>query len=175
LPAACSSNTSEVLPGADDRADDGDPVEHGFEDRELDLVVGWQGDEHQRTAAPQRRVGLLECTWRYGKRDRLIHTAESLDRLDRVLFFGVDRELCAQLTRELELLIDHVDRDYMPSGECHVLDRKVSQAADAEYGNEIGRAGACDLTALYVVTPAQVSGAASNESTPSGTLTTYWA
>jgi hypothetical protein len=39
---------------------------------------------------------------------------------------------------------------------------------------EAGRAPE-SLTALYVVTPAHVSGAASSGSTPSGTLATYFA
>src|ERR1035441_3097350 len=70
---------------------------------------------------------------------------ELLDRLDWVFFGGVDRELGAELACEVELLIDHVDRDDPPSGDRRVLDREVSQAADAEHCPEIGRAGARDL------------------------------
>jgi hypothetical protein len=50
----------EVRAGADDRADDGDAVEYGLEDRQLDVVVGGQGDEDKRAATAQRAVRLLE-------------------------------------------------------------------------------------------------------------------
>src|ERR1039458_2496045 len=60
----------------------------------------------------------------------------------------VDRELSAELAGELELLIDHVDRYDPPSGDRRVLDREVSQTADAEHGNEIRGAGARDLDRL---------------------------
>jgi hypothetical protein len=63
----------------------------------------------------------------------------------------------------------NVDRHHAPAGDRGVLDREVTQAADAEDGDERVPA---TLTALYVVTPAQASGAASNGSMPSGTLTT---
>ena len=52
------------------------------------------------------------------------------------------RELGAQLTGELELLLVDVDRDDAPAGDRGVLDREVSEPADAEDGDEIGRAGA---------------------------------
>jgi len=37
--------------GADDRALDRDAVEHGLEDRQLDVIVGRQPDEDQCAAA----------------------------------------------------------------------------------------------------------------------------
>jgi hypothetical protein len=54
----------------------------------------------------------------------------------------------AEFTRELELLINHVDRDDPPSGDRRVLDREVAETADAEHGNEIRGARARDLDRL---------------------------
>ena len=76
---------AQVRAGADDRADDRDPVQHGLEDRQRDVVVGRQRDEHERAAPAQRAVGLLERPRRHRERDRLVGTAERLDRLDGIL------------------------------------------------------------------------------------------
>ena len=124
---------------------DRDPVEHGFEDRELDLVVRGQRDEYELPAAAQRPIRLLERAGRDGERDPLVDAAEPLDRLDRVFLLGVDGELGAELAREFELVVDHVDRDDSTAGDRRVLDREVSEAADAEHGHEIGGAGARDF------------------------------
>ena len=50
--------------------------------------------------------------------------------------------------------------------------REVAESADAEDRDELGGRTPATLTALYVVTPAHVSGAASSGATPSGTGTT---
>ena len=47
----------------------------------------------------------------------------------------------------------------------------MAQAADSDDADEVGRSVPATLTALYVVTPAQVSGAASTGLIPSGTGT----
>src|ERR1700733_1550512 len=136
---------AQILSSPDDRTHDRDSVKHGFEDRELDLVVRRQRDEHQLAAASQGLVGLLERSGRDGERDCLVDAAEPLDRLDWVLLLGIHGELGAELARELEFLVDHVDRDDPSSRDRRVLDREVPQAADAEYGYEIGGAGARDF------------------------------
>ena len=87
---------AQVFSCPDDRAHDRDPVEHGFEDRERDLIVRGQRDENELPAATERPIRLLERAWRDGKRDRLIDAAEPLDRLDRVFLLGVDGELGAE-------------------------------------------------------------------------------
>ena len=53
-----------------------------------------------------------------------------------------------------------------------VLDGEVAQAADAEHSDPLGRLDRATFMALYVVTPAQLNGAASTEVMPSGTGTT---
>jgi hypothetical protein len=133
---------AQLRPGADDRADDRDAVEHGLEDRQRHLVVRRQGDEHERAAATQRGERLLERARRYRQRDRLIGAAEGLDRLDRVLLGRVDGELGTQLAGEFELLVVQVDRDDAPARDRGVLDRQMAETADAEDGDEIRRAGA---------------------------------
>ena len=57
-------------------------------------------------------------------------------------------ELGAELARELELLVDDVDRDDPATGDRRVLDREVAETADAEHSDEIGGAGAGDLDRL---------------------------
>lgn len=53
-------------------------VEDGLEDRQLDLVVRRQADEHERPAAAQRPVGGFECLGRDGRDDRGVGPAEPL-------------------------------------------------------------------------------------------------
>ena len=139
---------AQVGSGADDRADDRDPVEDGLEDRQRDLVVRRQGDEDERAAAAQGAVRLLERRRRHGERDRLVGTAELLDRRHRVLAGRVDCELCAELASELELLVDEIDCDHASAGDRRVLDREVAEPADAEDGDEVRRACARDLDCL---------------------------
>jgi hypothetical protein len=100
-------------------------------------------------------------------------TAEILDRGDGIVTGSVDREFRAKIARWSQLLVGDVDRDDASTLDVGVLDGEVSQAADTEDGDEIRGFVPPSLTALYVVTPAQVNGAASCGSTPSGTLTTY--
>ena len=71
----------EILAGADDRADDGDAVEHRLKDRDAHRIVGRQRDEDQRSLAPQRCECLLECTRGYRQCDRGVSAPELLYRL----------------------------------------------------------------------------------------------
>ena len=50
----------QVAAGANNRTDDGDAVEHGLEDRQLDLVVRREADEHEAASALQAAVRLLD-------------------------------------------------------------------------------------------------------------------
>jgi hypothetical protein len=90
---------------------DRDPVQHGLEDRQRDLVVGGKRHEHELAAAPQRPVRLLERPRRDRQRNRLIGAPQGLDELDRILLGRADRVLGAELPSELELLIEQIDRD----------------------------------------------------------------
>ena len=48
LPARVElEDLAQVSAGSDDRADDGDPVQHGLEDRDGDVVVSGERDEHE--------------------------------------------------------------------------------------------------------------------------------
>src|SRR5215207_2590815 len=49
----------EIDARAHDRAGDGDAIQHGLEDRELDEVVGGKRDEHQPAVTAQAGEGLL--------------------------------------------------------------------------------------------------------------------
>ena len=65
-----------------------------------------------------------------------------------------------------------VDADDGGAGDCRILHGEVAEAADPDDADQVGRSvRRTTLTALYVVTPAQVSGAASIGSMPSGTVT----
>ena len=98
FPAACSSKTSRrSTRGPDDRADNGDAVENGLEDGELDVVLRRQGDEDERSSAAQRAVRLLERGRADCQRDRLVGSTQPLDELGRILLRGVDRELRTEL------------------------------------------------------------------------------
>ena len=133
---------AEILPRADDRADDGDPVQHGLEDRQGDLVVGRQRDEDERATATEGSVGLLERLRGHRQGDRLVGAAELLDRGDRVLLGCVDRELGAELAGELELVVMEVDRDDASTGDPRVLDRKMARARRRRRRRR-GRTSAC--------------------------------
>ena len=119
-----------------------------------------------KTSVPPRRSEPYACSnalRRDGERDRRVGAAEPLDRRGRVVLGRVDGELGAELARELELLVDDVDGDDAAAGDPRVLQGEMAEPADAEDGDEVGSAACPEtLTALYVVTPAQVSGAASN-------------
>src|SRR6266545_2744322 len=138
----------QVGAGTDDRADDGDAVEHGLEDGQPHVVVRRQRDEDERATAAQGPVRLLERLRRDGDRDCGIGTAELLDGLDRVLHERVHRVVGAELAGELELLVDQVHRDDRGAEDLGVLHGQVTQPADAEHRDERGRAGAGDLDRL---------------------------
>jgi hypothetical protein len=75
---------AQVLASADDRADNRDPVQNGLKDRERDLVVGRQRDEHERPTPPQRGIGLLKRSRGHGQGDRLVNSTPGDRRiLDR--------------------------------------------------------------------------------------------
>jgi len=67
-PAQCVQGVhlGEILPGADDRAHHGQPVQHGLEDRQGDRIVRRQRNEDQRATAAQRTECLLEDRRRDG-------------------------------------------------------------------------------------------------------------
>src|SRR6266540_4183649 len=111
----------QVGAGTDDRADDGDAVEHGLEDGQPHVVVRRQRDEDERATAAQGPVRLLERLRRDGDRDCGIGTAELLDGLDRVLHERVHRVVGAELAGELELLVDQVHRDDRGAEDLGVL------------------------------------------------------
>src|SRR6478735_860223 len=138
----------EVLARADDGAHHGDAVEHGFEDRQLHVVVGGQRDEHQGAAAPQRVVGLLERLGGHRNGDRRVRAAQLLDRLDRILGHRVDRVVGAEFLGQLQLLVHHIDRDDGRAGDLGVLHGQVTQAADAEHRDELARGGPRHLDRL---------------------------
>ncbi len=70
--------------------------------------------------------------------------------------------VCAEFLCEVEFFVLDIDRGDEAAGDLGVATRCAGVTPPT-------------LTALYVVTPAQVSGAASNEEIPSGTWTTYFA
>ena len=105
-------------------------------------------DEHERPATPKRAVRLLERLRRHRQCDRLVGPSEPLDRGRRVLLGGVHRERRAELSGELELLLVEVDGHDAAAGDPRVLKREVTEAADAEDGDEVGWTRPATLTAL---------------------------
>jgi hypothetical protein len=57
-------------------------------------------------------------------------------------------KLGAELLRGLELLVDEIDGDDATAGDPGELDREVPEPADAEVGDEVGRARPRDLDGL---------------------------
>ena len=98
--------------------------------------------------ATERAVSLLERARGDRERDRLVGAAETPDRLDRILLGRVDGELGSELASEVEFLVDDVHRDHAAAGDRRVLDREMSEAADAEHRDQVRRAGAGDLDRL---------------------------
>ena len=78
----------------------------------------------------------------------------------------------AELAGKVELGVFQIDRDDRGPRDLGVLHRQVAQAPDAENRDQVQDLAPETLTALYVVTPAQLRGAASKEEMPSGTGTT---
>ncbi len=64
---------------------------------------------------------------------------------------------------EAEFPLRHVDRDDLAAGQPGVLQGEVTESADAEHGDPFTGTTCATLTALNVVTPAHVRGAASND------------
>ena len=74
--------------------------------------------------------------------DGRVGSAERLDDLGRILLRGVDGVGGAELLGELQLVVDDVDGHDGAAGDLGVLHGQVAEAADAEHGDEVGRAGA---------------------------------
>ena len=139
----------EVVVGADDRAADGQPAEHGLEDRDAQPVLRRQPDAHERAAARERAKCLLERDRVDRGRDRGIGAAERLDRGHDVLLAGMHGMLGSELERLLEPGGIRVDCDHRRARDARVLDRQVAEAAHAEHRDEAGGVGrSATLTAL---------------------------
>jgi hypothetical protein len=98
--------------GADDGALDGEPAEHGLEDRHDQVVVGRQADADEGSAAGERGDRLLERLRRGSGGDRGVRAAEALDRNDRVLLGCVDEVVRTQLGGRAQARLVDVDGDH---------------------------------------------------------------
>src|SRR5450631_4409582 len=143
----------EILPRADDRANHGDALEDRLENREAHGVVSGKSDEHKSAVATQRAERLLERLRCDRERDGCVSTSEALDCLCRVFLRGVDRVVGAVALAIFAYCSARCPRPPMPK----MATRSEARAPET-------------LTALYVVTPAQLKGAASKGSTPGGTM-----
>src|SRR3984885_9438944 len=142
-------DVTEVVAGADDRADDRLAVDHGVEDRQTQRrVVSGQGDTHQASAAAQRPVGLVERSGRRREGDGHIGAAERLDRLDRIGSQGVDDMVGAEFGGHRELVVLDVHCDDEPTGDTGVLQGQVPQPPDAEDRDCLGGGDPGDLDCL---------------------------
>lgn len=96
-----------------------------FESWKRSLAAGVAPDA---VGAPVRLAGdALE-----GARERSPLAPASAEHLLRV-----HRELGAEFTCQLELLVDQIDVDYPSASDRCVLDRQVPQPTDAEYRDQI--------------------------------------
>ena len=89
---------------------------------------------------------------------------------------GVDDVVRAQVLGQLELVVLDVDRDGAGAEDPRVLQGQVAEAPPMPTTIAVSAGwGWATVSALYVVTPAHVRGAASREETAEGTLTTWLA
>ena len=102
-----------------------------------------------------------------------MRSSEFLDRGDRVLRESVDNVVGTQFRSEGQLLVVDVDRDHRGTADLRVLQREMAEPPMPNTATSCPGRAPESFTALYVVTPAQVSTAASRGSTESGTGATY--
>ena len=78
----------------------------------------------------------------------------------------------AELPGSFEALLVRIDGDDGRAGDACVLDGEVAQTPTPKTATRLAEVAPDTLTALYVVTPAHVSGAAASGSISAGTFTT---
>src|SRR3989338_5417125 len=138
----------QVEPGADDRAADGDAVEHGVEDRQR-KIAGRQAIEGHRAAAPDHAERLLEGLGRDGGDEDALRAADRrLDRGGGILLSGVDGHGRGEACRQIELAVVDVDRRHVEPHRLGVLHGHVTQAADAGDHDPLARLGLGRLQSL---------------------------
>ena len=72
----------------------------------------------------------------------------AVNELHGILLGCVHRELGSEISRELELVIDNINRNDPAAGDRRVLDSEMAETTDAEDGDEIGRPRSRDFHGL---------------------------
>src|SRR6266487_1819522 len=135
----------QVQAGSHNGAHDLDAIEHGFEDRQLHVVICWQCDKDQRSSTSKCAEGLLEGTRRNSQTDGRVSSAQLLYGLHWIFCLAVYCIVCAQLLCQLQLLVNQVDCDNGSPSNLGILQGQVAQPTDAEDGHQVGGAGSADL------------------------------
>src|SRR6476659_7296645 len=120
-----------VLAGADDRATDGQTLEHDVKNRRRE-VAGRQAVEDDGAAATGEPDGLPERLRVHGGDQHAVYTAGGLLHLgDHVAGAGVDDDLGAQAGGQGELGFVYVDGDHAQTHRPRILHGDVTESADA--------------------------------------------
>ena len=135
----------QVGPGADDRADDRCPVQHGVEHRDGQRPFRRQRHQHKPATAAQATVVGFEGLGVDRQADGHVRAAVRLQHRRRVVAPGVDDDVGTQFPGQLQLFIGDVDRGHGRAEDLGVLQRQVTQTADTGDRHEIGRTDVPDL------------------------------
>jgi len=138
----------QIQTRAHDGAANGESLEHYLKDGKGEGAWG-QAVERDGSAGAGHADGL--CEGREGGRgdEHCVGSADFLlEEGSGILVLGVDGELGAERTSELELLIGDVDCGYMEAHRLGVLHCQVTEAADAGDDDPVARLGIGGLETL---------------------------
>ena len=139
---------AQVGPRAHDRADDGDPVQHGLEDREL---ISFSAASATKTSVPPRRSDRYACSNDAGRTASAIAWSAPPSRWIASAgssFAALTVNSAPSSVASSSFSSTRSTATTRPPAIARVLDREVAEPADAEDRDEVGRTRARDLDRL---------------------------
>jgi hypothetical protein len=136
---------TEILAGSDNRSLDGDAVQHGLKDREVEMVFRRKTDQHESPVSAKAVVGLPAWFGAGRSNDCLMSSSKFLEKSNGVVRFCVDDVRRTQFSGHFKLRVIHVHGHDFGTCYARILNGHVPQSTHAKHCENVRWAGTRNL------------------------------